>query len=758
MTELGLRTIPGYTVHERLEADLVSTTYLAERQSDGYPVLLQVISDEFDDVASADAFLDALDHMSPVRHPVVPEVWDAGYADGVLFAVTAAVEGRSLAATLAAQGRLPLDETLAVCSELADALDTLHAADVVHGAVNPYTVWINDRRRAPSAPRVTLRGFGASPLLAQRVAGERLDPPPPDVLYVAPEQLRREELSGRVDQYALACMVVHCLTGAPPFERATVNALVGAHLFAAPRSTEGRWDELTPHVVDAVQRAMAKDPADRFVLCNAFATAIGGDARRSWSWMIEEALNTRGEPVEIDLRGLEQTTSWEDEAGDGAETVPPPARERDRPDGLDNALRSLSAVDWLPGARTEADTDERLAPPPAPPRTPPRTRRGTPLNPQILRWIAVLCVTMLMVAAMLALLSRDSGQSVVRGEVREERAPPGPAAPVWQRALGSQPVTVMVATDVSVVGGSGAVLHLVDPVTGAPRWRAAVTGPVTELSAIGGVIVARTAGALHAFDEATGRALWDTSGEPGLPATVATGARELYEVADDAGDLLIRARAPRTGRVQWALDDLAAPGGATAAVYDPNRRGGQMLYVLNGSRLYAVDTAARTTRWQTDLVRPEPSSLTAIAGAILVISADGEICRHGMRDGSRVWSECATLERSSGSRAVARTRHGRVIVRSEREVAAVDFTSGTAHWRVSDEAGFQRPFATNTASAFMVHADGSVEAIDHQGGVERWRTAPLGDVSSMAATQDAVYVAAAGGRLMRFDADGAPAR
>lgn len=54
--------------------------------------------------------------------------------------------------------------------------------------------------------------------------------------------------------------------------------------------------------------------------------------------------------------------------------------------------------------------------------------------------------------------------------------------------------------------------------------------------------------------------------------------------------------------------------------------------------------------------------------------------------------------------------------------------------------------------AFVAHADGGIEAIDHQAGVERWRARPLGDVTAMAADDDAVYVATADGRLVRFDA------
>jgi serine/threonine-protein kinase len=224
MPELSLRTIPGYIVHELLETDLVSATYLAEREADGFPVVLQVLAEEFDEPGLNTAFFDAYERVAEIRHPVVPFVHDVGRVDGVVYSVTGAVEGRTLAATLARAGRLPVETMLSVCSELADALDILHAADVVHGALNPHTVWINDRERAPSAPWVTLRGFGTNPLMSRRAALDRVEPPPGDLYYVAPEQIRREELTGRVDQYALACMVVHCLTGAPPFERATVNA------------------------------------------------------------------------------------------------------------------------------------------------------------------------------------------------------------------------------------------------------------------------------------------------------------------------------------------------------------------------------------------------------------------------------------------------------------------------------------------------------------------------------------------------------
>jgi outer membrane protein assembly factor BamB len=817
MTELGLRSIPGYTVHELLETDLVSVTYLAERQSDGYPVVLQVMSDEFDDSESAEAFADALDRMAKIQHPVLPTVWDIGRASGVLFSVTSAVEGRSLASTLAGAARLDPADTLAICSELADTLDILHAADVVHGAINPHTVWINDRSRAPSAPRVTLRGFGTTPLLSRRVSAERPDPPPPDLYYVAPEQIRRDEISGRVDQYALACMAVHCLTGAPPFERSTVNALLGAHLFAAPRPSSEQWGMLPPHVIDAVQRALAKDPADRFPLCSSFATAIGGDRQRSWSWMIEEALGLRDGTG--DAPPSPDTTIWLDDAepapggepapgakvpvGDdtapfnlltgaiaaapgasdepeevpspltgprarSGEATPTPAHPRPDPSTPSGPLtrraadhevtmRSLSEADWLPGNSGEPGATDRVAAPRRLPPVSPTDADKRRVDPQVLRWLAVAVATLFMVATIVVLALRtsdeDPAQPAAAGQQRAQRTPAAPeVTQAWQHSVTDGTVTTMLVTSGAVINGAGTTVTVLRPTSGDPSWNAQLAEQVMEVAALDGVVVARTSAGLHAFDERTGRELWDTTGDPVAPTAMAAGDTAVYEVATGDEVVRVRALAPATGEVQWVLDDLQVSGAGTWAVYDRSRHGDRMLYVLAGSRLHAVDTSEQDTRWETTLDGAEPASLTAIAGAILVIDSRGQICRYGMRDGDRVWTRCATLESGPGASAAVRTRNARVIVRSTNEVAAVDFTSGTSHWHVTDAGGFQAPFAANAELAFVTHADGGIEAIDHQRGVERWRSGPLGEVTAMTADDEAVYVATAAGDVTRMQA------
>jgi hypothetical protein len=294
MAEVGVWTVPGYVVHERLDAGLVSATYLASRASDGYPVLLQVVSEEFSDPGSADHFFTTLERVAELDHPVVPKVRDMGQADGLLYVITAATEGRPLAAALAEVDALPLDDALAGCTELADALDTMAAVGLVHGALSPKTIWLNDRGRVPSAPRMSLHGFGTLPLRtsAVRQAGAA---PPADLLYTAPEQVYGTPVDERTDQYALACAVVHCLTGRPPFDRATIGGLLDAHTRDDPAThlTAAGW--LPPTVAEGLARGLSKVPSDRFDTCTALMTAIGGVSRSSWRWMLDGGDTTSGD-------------------------------------------------------------------------------------------------------------------------------------------------------------------------------------------------------------------------------------------------------------------------------------------------------------------------------------------------------------------------------------------------------------------------------------------------------------------------------
>lgn len=762
MTELGVRTIPGYVVHERLETSLVGATYLASRVSDGYPVLLQIVSGDHGGAVDASSLRTAIDAVAGIRHPVIPTIREVGEADGMPYTISNAVEGRSLASTLATRPRLPHDQTLAMCTELADALEILASAGVVHGAISPCTVWVNDRSRSPSAPYVSLHGFGAAAVLAHRLRAERQRPPPPDVLYVAPEQIAGREPSDRTDQYALACMTLHCLTGAPPFERTTIDALFDAKRSAAADDSVLHAVQLPHRIVDGLRRALATDPADRFDSSMSFALAIGGPAHRSWSWMIEDtsapdsAEPHSGAPREIDIRDDVGPT-----AASGGRSPRTPTDERGTVIGAEEpplTARSLAEVDWLPASATRTGPQRPVKPPrshgtddrsAAPGRG--RARRRRSLG------VGLVVVVIAAVAAAVALTRAAPQRTTAAPEVAVQ--PTGASAleieAAWRRPVADGPLTHLVPADDGLLGATRDSVTSLNPETGLGRWRTVVDAAVTDVTTVGPTAIVTTANGLTALDRANGDVVW-RSEDTALSDVddVATGRGRMFAaVSDRSGRLTVHAMDPRTGEIGWSIagQSTRTADRPAAIAFDGSERGGRSLYVAHADQLYSFDTITRRLRWTVALPDVRPASLTAIGGAIVAVDEDGLLCRYDARDGGLAWSECATLERPNTPLSIVQVRNRRVVVAGSNEIMSVDFTSGRTLWRIVSDLQMQPAIASNRSATFIAAPDGTVEALAQRNGASLWESAPFGGITAMTATERTVFVATDDGRLTRLE-------
>ena len=141
-----------------------------------------------------------------------------------------------------------------IAAQIGAALDAAHARGLVHRDVKPANILLAD---PGGAEHCYLTDFGLTKQTAASTALTQTGTVMGTVHYIAPEQLRGEAVDGRTDVYALGCVLYELLTGRPPFVRDTDVATLFAHLSQAPPSLEGPLD-------DVVQRALAKDPADRF--------------------------------------------------------------------------------------------------------------------------------------------------------------------------------------------------------------------------------------------------------------------------------------------------------------------------------------------------------------------------------------------------------------------------------------------------------------------------------------------------------------
>ncbi|MGI5132729.1 protein kinase domain-containing protein [Pseudonocardia sp. CA-107938] len=210
-----------------------------------------------------------------LEHPNVIPIYDAGHANGLLYLSMRFVDGEDLGALLRREGPLSGELVCAVLGPVADALDAVHEAGLVHRDVKPGNVLIARTVRPNGHRQVYLCDFGIAknptsggPDLTS--AGQYIG----TLQYSSPEQIEGRWLDGRSDQYGLACLVYRALTGQVPYPRDDTSAVIYAHLAGSPpRPTELRPD-LPPAVDGVVARAAAKHPDHRFPTCSAFVAAL----------------------------------------------------------------------------------------------------------------------------------------------------------------------------------------------------------------------------------------------------------------------------------------------------------------------------------------------------------------------------------------------------------------------------------------------------------------------------------------------------
>jgi hypothetical protein len=183
------------------------------------------------------------------------------------------VEGIDLERLLRAETKLEPPRAVSIVSQCAAALDAAHAEGLVHRDVKPANILLASEGRTPG-DRVYLSDFGVTKRLHSGAGLTRTGQFVGTVDYVAPEQIRGQDVDGRADVYSLGCVLFRCLTGGVPFPRETEVGTIYAHLEDTPPSVS----ELSPtlaEVGEVVARAMAKSRDDRFATCRELAAAAG---------------------------------------------------------------------------------------------------------------------------------------------------------------------------------------------------------------------------------------------------------------------------------------------------------------------------------------------------------------------------------------------------------------------------------------------------------------------------------------------------
>jgi serine/threonine protein kinase len=371
----------GFRVDDVIGIGGMAIVYRAEQVSLGRPVALKVLSSK---LTSDDVFRERFrregKHAASFEHPNIVPVYDSGEEDGLLYLAMRLVEGTNLAELVQARG-VTADQAIEILRPIASALDTAHAAGLIHRDVKPQNVLITDKGHPYLADFGVAKGSNTQGLTA---TGGFVG----SVNYASPEQIKGLTLTPASDVYALTAVLYQCLTGRVPYPRETDAGIMHAHLTEPPPTLPALTGADSDfHTVFA--RGMAKDPGARY--------GHAGDMVNAASVSVGRMPSTRRQAV----------PAFPDELSEQTE-----ATDADEPATEGTEIVSRGELAQLRGVASHTTADRRRTPAPEPEQEVAQSHR---------RWALIACVgagAIAVIAATLLALGSGGGTPKVAHTAR----------------------------------------------------------------------------------------------------------------------------------------------------------------------------------------------------------------------------------------------------------------------------------------------------------------------------------------------------
>ncbi len=262
------KTLGSYRILEKLGAGGQGTVYKATDTKLGRTVVVKVLPPE---LTSKEANLKRFERearlASSLDHPNICTIFDLDEAEGLHFIAMQHIEGRNVR-QLVGGHPLELKSALLIALQVADALAAAHARGIIHRDIKSGNVMV-----APSG-QVKILDFGLAKLLDDTEAAAtgihrteltEVGVPYGTATYAAPEQARGDRVDKRADIFSTGVLIYEMLTGTWPFRGKTTIDVRHAVLHDAPRPVAELRDEpISPRIQQILDRAMAKEPRDRY--------------------------------------------------------------------------------------------------------------------------------------------------------------------------------------------------------------------------------------------------------------------------------------------------------------------------------------------------------------------------------------------------------------------------------------------------------------------------------------------------------------
>lgn len=203
-----------------------------------------------------------------IEHPHVVKIFEAGELQGHAYLAMQLVPGRSLQEVAVT---LPMADRLRVLMQACFGVQAAHFKGLMHRDLKPGNILVEIRE--DGRPHAFVTDFGMARLgSGESNSSGALEGTP---AYMSPEQIRREPMDERSDVYALGCCLYMLITGAPPFEAATVAGLIRKVLEQVPPSPKLKVPDLSEDLDAIARRCLAKDPGQRYPSAKALAEDLG---------------------------------------------------------------------------------------------------------------------------------------------------------------------------------------------------------------------------------------------------------------------------------------------------------------------------------------------------------------------------------------------------------------------------------------------------------------------------------------------------
>lgn len=210
-----------------------------------------------------------------LSHPNIVTIYDISEEGDLAYIAMEFVEGPALD-RMFGDGSLDGKQILEVLTQTAGALDYAHKRGIVHRDIKPANIMVQDRTTAK------ITDFGVAKIQSHQMthAGAMVGTPS----YMSPEQIQGQAVDGRSDQFSLGVIAYELLTGEKPFSADSLPELVFKVVKTSPSAVHQLNTTLGWAVDSVIQRALAKEPGDRYPTCSDFTFALENSCRSSKGW------------------------------------------------------------------------------------------------------------------------------------------------------------------------------------------------------------------------------------------------------------------------------------------------------------------------------------------------------------------------------------------------------------------------------------------------------------------------------------------